>query len=259
MITIHVLFLGPSRDLAGTESASLELADGATIAELRRFLSDRYGQLGGAMPSIRFAINEDFAVEAAVLNDGDEVALIPPVSGGSSHGVLVDLVREPIAMGRVRAFVEGEPCCGAVVTFEGITRSEPDEQHGSIARLDYEAYEQMARRNLERMAGDASEKWHLRRVAMIHRLGPVPVGEASVVISVASGHREASFEACRWLIDTLKQDVPIWKKDVFEDGHTSWVEGKRCQDDFSKGRLEAFRCAGSRLSQRVGKSEEKSS
>jgi molybdopterin synthase catalytic subunit len=225
MINVSVVFLGPARDFAEAESASVELADGASIADLRRVLADRYPGLRNALPTIRFAINEEFATDDATLGAGDEVALIPPVSGGGgSDGILVDLVKEAIPVERVRCFVIGDPALGGIVTFEGATRTERDESHGSLVRLDYEAYEAMARCQLENLAREAKARWALGRVAVVHRVGPVEIAEVSVMIAVASKHRVQSFDACRWLIDKLKQDVPIWKKDVYEDGHIEWVE-----------------------------------
>ncbi len=225
MISVHVLFLGPAKDFANTETTSLDLAEGSTVADLRVVLADRFPKLRDALPTIRFATNEEFATDETVLNSGDEVALIPPVSGGTQDdGILIDLVREPVSVQRVRDFVSGDPALGGIVTFEGATRCERDAQHGALVRLDYEAYESMARRQLHLLAGEARDRWSAGRIAMIHRLGPVPPGEVSVMIAVACPHRGECFDACRWLIDTLKRDVPIWKKDVFEDGFVRWVQ-----------------------------------
>ena len=140
--------------------------------------------------------------------------------------VRVELVRGPIPVAQVREFVSGDPSLGGTVTFEGSTRAESDPQHGPLVRLEYEAYESMAQRQLERVAHEAVDCLGTGKIAVVHRLGPVPVGEASVMIAVACGHRAKAFEACRWLIDMLKKDVPIWKKDVFEDGFVKWVEGR---------------------------------
>ena len=138
--------------------------------------------------------------------------------------VWVELVRGPISVAQVCEFVSGDPSLGGTVTFEGSTRAESDPQHGPLVRLDYEAYKSMARRQLEHLAHEAVDRFGAGKIAVVHRLGSVPVGEASVMIAVACGHRAEAFEACRWLIDTLKKDVPIWKKDVFEDGFVKWAE-----------------------------------
>lgn len=239
MLRVNVLFLGPAQDFADTESVSLDLTEGATVAELRGVLAEQYEGLRGALKTIRFAVNETFASDDTVLHSGDEVALIPPVSGGqdvgptlpsvnkvssaTDGGTLTELVADSIPVQRVRDFVTGDPKLGGIVTFEGVTRRELDAQHGAIVELCYEAYEEMARRQLERLALEAKRRWSAGRVAIIHRTGSVPPGEASVMIAVACAHRAEAFDACRWLIDTLKKDVPIWKKDVFEDGYVRWV------------------------------------
>ncbi len=225
MINISIVFLGPARDFAMVDSTSLELSDGASIADLRVVLSERYPGLSGALPTIRFAVNEEFATDDTALEANDEVALIPPVSGGSGDdAILVDLVNQAIPAEHVRRFVLGDPASGGIVTFEGATRAQFDSGHGQLERLDYEAYETMARRQLEQLAREALARWGLGRVAIVHRIGPVAIADVSVMIAVAGGHRTESFEACRWLIDKLKQDVPIWKKDVYQDGHAEWVE-----------------------------------
>ena len=227
MIEITVLFLGPARDFAGEESASFELAHGATVLELRSVLVDRHSGLRGAMNTIRFAVNQEFASDETVLESGDEVALIPPVSGGTDCALLVELVRDAIDTNRIRDFVNGDFVIGGITTFEGVTRGGTDPEHGELSHLLYEAYEGMARERLNALAREAKERWSTGRVAIVHRLGSVEPGEASVVIAVACAHRAESFDACRWLIDTLKKDVPIWKKDVYADGFTRWVEPKQ--------------------------------
>lgn len=252
MLRVKVLFLGPAKDFADAESVSLELAEGATVADLRGVLAGQYEGLRGALKSIRFAVNETFASDETVLHAGDEVALIPPVSGGQDVGpslrsinnvpsttdetTLAELVAEPIPVKRVRDFVTGDPKLGGIVTFEGVTRRELDPQHGAIVQLCYEAYEDMARRQLERLALEAKRRWSAGRVAIIHRTGSVPPGETSVMISVACAHRAEAFDACRWLIDTLKKDVPIWKKDVFEDGYVRWVNDDRITEHRARAR-----------------------
>lgn len=222
---VNVLFLGPAKDVAGVERVSLDFSDRATVGDLRLRLAQRFEGLTSGLHAIRFAVNETFAGDETLLCDGDEVALIPPVSGGSpDQEILIDLVTDPIVTQRVRSFAADDSTLGAIVTFEGATRRDSDATHGTIVRLEYEAYESMARRQLERLAVEAKRRWSAGRIAIVHRIGPVPPGDVSVVIVVACGHRAEAFEACRWLIDMLKQDVPIWKKDVYEDGHVRWVQ-----------------------------------
>ena len=227
MIGINILFLGPAKDFAGTDSCMLEVEEPATVEAVRTLLVEKYPSLRAAMPSIRLAVNQRFAKNDTTVRDGDEIALIPPVSGGSDDdGIFVDLVSKPIDQAIVQRFVAGDPSLGGITTFAGATRNEEDAEHGRLVRLDYEAYETMARAQLRRLAAEARARWSAGRVALIHRLGPIPPGEVSVLIAVACPHRAESFEACRWLIDTLKQDVPIWKKDVFEDGFVRWVKSE---------------------------------
>lgn len=221
---INILFLGPAKDLARCETASLDVAEGTTVAELRQLISERFERLGPALDSARFAVNETFATDGQLLQAGDEIAVIPPVSGGASEdAILVDLVTDEIPIARVHDFVTGDPALGGIVTFQGATRRDLDPERGAVVRLDYEAYQGMARQQLERLAAEAKRRWSVGRVAVIHRIGGVRPGQLSVVIAVACAHRKEAFEACRWLIDTLKKDVPIWKKDVFEDGTSRWV------------------------------------
>lgn len=224
-INIEVLFLGPAKDLAGVETAKLDLPDGATVAVLRDALRSRYSALAAGLDSMRIAVDQTFAPDDTVVTPGAEVALIPPVSGGCDDpSTWVELVREAISTQRIQLFVEGHVGCGAINTFMGATRRDHHELHGEITKLEYEAYEPMARRELERLANEARSRWSLERVVLIHRLGLVPLGDLSVVVAVAAPHRSDGFDACRWLIDRLKEEVPIWKKDVFADGITRWVD-----------------------------------
>ncbi len=227
MISVNVLFLGPAQDFAGVDSCTFEIDEPATVESVRAVVIERYPSLHAAMPSIRLAVNQRFAKDDTVVSNGDEIALIPPVSGGShDDGMLVDLVSESIDQAAVQRFVAGDPSLGGITTFAGATRNDEDAEHGRLVRLDYEAYEPMAKTQLRRLATEAKARWSAGPVALIHRLGSVPPAEVSVLIAVACPHRAESFEACRWLIDTLKRDVPIWKKDVFEDGFVRWVKSE---------------------------------
>jgi molybdopterin synthase catalytic subunit len=137
---------------------------------------------------------------------------------------LIEIVDGPIDASKVRGFITGEPTLGGIVIFEGVTRAQRDPEHGALVRLDYEAHPTMARRQLELLAEQVIRQFGAGRAAIVHRVGGVAVAETSVLIGVACGHRAEAFDACRWIIDTLKKDVPIWKKDVFEDGFVRWVE-----------------------------------
>ena len=146
---IHILFLGPAEDLARCETASLDVAEGTTVAGLRQLISERFEGLRPALASVRFAVNETFAVDDQVLQAGDEIAVIPPVSGGASEdAILVDLVTDEIPTARVHDFVTGDPAFGGIVTFQGATRRDLDPERGAVVRLDYEAYQGKARQEL---------------------------------------------------------------------------------------------------------------
>lgn len=184
---------------------------------------EKHPEMAKARDSLRMAVNEEFVGADAELCDGDEVAVIPPVSGGADDD-LVAIVSGPIDAGEVREHVCGDPAFGGVATFEGVTRLERDAEHGDLVRLEYEAYRGMAVKQMRKLAAEARSRWPVGRLAVVHRVGEVPCGEASVVIAVACGHRDEAFEACRWLIDTLKTEVPIWKREVWRDGASSWVD-----------------------------------
>jgi molybdopterin synthase catalytic subunit len=159
------------------------------------------------------------------LRSDDEVAVLPPVSGGKGESQSeshASIVRTAIETSQILANVKrGED--GAAVVFEGIVRNQT--RGRKTLYLDYEAYEDMALQQMERLAEQARKQFQIRDVALVHRLGRLEIGETSVLIVVASAHRAAAFEACRWLIDTLKQTVPIWKKEYFEDGAV-WADGE---------------------------------
>ncbi len=217
-----------------------ELPEGATVANLlellvetRQAVSDLGGlrQLAGtelqALRGIAVSVNAEYVASTHVLCDGDEVGLLPPVSGGSTSmdevlGHSTMLSRERIhAETIVSAAKHGED--GAVVVFDGIVRN--NTRGRETLHLDYEAYEEMAEKQMRELAVHARAKFGVRHVTIVHRLGRLEVGETSVLIVVASAHRAQAFEACRWLIDTLKKTVPIWKKETFADG-TVWADGE---------------------------------
>jgi molybdopterin synthase catalytic subunit len=209
-----------------------ELDAGESVAGLLAKLCDEGTIEEAALRSAAVAVNHEFAAPSQTLQDGDEVAILPPVSGGAvSHvsdpGPHIALVREPIdaaAIGReIKAGTDG-----AVCIFDGIVR---DNTRGrTTLYLDYEAYEEMALKQLSQLRSDAIERFGVREVAIVHRLGRLIVGETSILIAVASAHRGAAFDACRWIIDTLKKTVPIWKKEQFVDGAV-WADGEPFPED----------------------------
>lgn len=224
---VRVLLFGQLRDIVGRQEDLLELESGATMSSVTAYYSQKFSQFQSISGSIACALNQEYVSESAGLHEGDEVGLLPPVSGGKSgvqalQSQRCEIVREPISAQQIADSVKaGED--GATVVFEGIVRN--NSRGRRTLYLDYEAYESMALNELQRLSQVALERFGVRDVRMVHRLGRLQIGETSVVIVVASAHRGAAFEACRWLIDTLKKTVPIWKKEYFEDGAV-WADGE---------------------------------
>jgi molybdopterin synthase catalytic subunit len=209
-----------------------ELDAGESVAGLLAKLCDEGTIEEAALRSAAVAVNHEFAAPGQTLQDGDEVAILPPVSGGTeSHvsdpGPHIALVREPIDAAAIEREIKSGTD-GAVCIFDGIVR---DNTRGrTTLYLDYEAYEEMALKQLRQLRSDAIERFGVREVAIVHRLGRLIVGETSIFIAVASAHRGAAFDACRWVIDTLKKTVPIWKKEQFVDGAV-WADGEPFPED----------------------------
>jgi molybdopterin converting factor subunit 1 len=222
---VRVLLFGALKDLLARESQDIDLPEQSTVEQLLHRVMAENPPIQKFSASLAVAVNREYAGSTQVLHDGDEVALLPPVSGGSPENCddpLVQLQREPIRAEPLLAHLKGG-VDGAVVVFDGIVRNHTRGRR--TLYLDYEAYEAMALDQMEALARDAKERFNVRQIALIHRLGRLQVGETSVWIAVASAHRAQAFEACRWIIDTLKKTVPIWKKEYFEDGAV-WADGE---------------------------------
>jgi molybdopterin converting factor subunit 1 len=223
---VRILFFGMLKELAGRSSDTLDVAEGASVADVLRHYESQIPRLKDALSSLALAVNQQYAGPDTRLKTDDEIALLPPVSGGMPERVArlphATIVREAIGTQQVVATLKhGED--GAALVFEGVVRNQT--RGRKTLYLAYEAYEEMALAQLEKLAVEALEKFQVRDVAIVHRLGRLEIGETSVLIAVASAHRAAAFEACRWLIDTLKRTVPIWKKEFFEDGAV-WADGE---------------------------------
>ena len=229
-VRINVLYFGVLKDVLGNEGEALELGEGSVVEDVVRLLRARASNRNDAVwQSLAVAVNREYAGVATVLREGDEVALLPPVSGGA--GVKVALQRERIESEAVVAALKAAED-GAVVVFDGIVRN--NTRGRKTMYLVYEAYEQMALEQMRGLANDALSKFAVRDVAIVHRLGKLEIGESSVLIAVASAHRGAAFEACRWVIDTLKKTVPIWKKEHFVDGAV-WADGEPFPEEMVSG------------------------
>jgi MoaE-MoaD fusion protein len=240
---VHVLFFGILKDIVGNSAESIDLPDGASVRDLIVHYESKIPRLKESLPSLALAVNQQYAGLDTKLKADDEVALLPPVSGGAPNGVgetpprqpasrrrYALIVRDPIDLPRTLANLKrGED--GAALVFEGVVRNQTRGRR--TLYLDYEAYEDMALAQMESLAGQALKQFQVRDVALVHRLGCIEIGETSVLIAVASAHRAAAFEACRWLIDTLKRTVPIWKKEYFEDGAV-WADGEPFPPEISR-------------------------
>ncbi len=197
------------REQAGVRERDLDLADGARVGDVWPALG-----LGEEPAGLVYAVNRSYVDRSAELADGDEVAVIPPVSGGDFR-----LSEAPLSLERVAAEVASDDA-GAIATFVGTTRSRS--RGRDVVRLEYEAYEGMAEAEMERIAAGLRERHDIVDVAIHHRVGSVEIGETSVVIAVSAAHRAAALEACREAIDTLKQTVPLWKKELYVGGE-EWI------------------------------------
>lgn len=227
---MRLLSFGPLKAALPPSGAWFELDAGRRVADLIRTLVDDGTFSDAAIRTAAVAVNHEYAGPEHLLSDGDEVAILPPVSGGASpvsgdRDDLVQIVKEPIdgpmAERIVSAVKSGGD--GAVCVFDGIVR---DNTRGrATLHLDYEAYEEMALKQMLALRDEAKAKFGVREVAIVHRLGRLLVGETSVLIAVASAHRGAAFDACRYVIDTLKKTIPIWKREQFADGAV-WADGE---------------------------------
>lgn len=225
-VKIALLAFASAGDILGAGETTLELAPRTTLAQLKTLLEERHPALRGLWSRLAIAVNGDLRADDTALSEGDEVALLPPVSGGSGaagEGAsgLTALTDDPIDADDVVRRV-ADPSCGAVVVFSGTVR---DSHRGRpVDRITYSAYAAMAGSRLREIASRLELRFPGTRVAIVHRLGELRVGEPSVVIAVASPHREAAYAANREALERLKTEVPIWKREHYADGESRWRE-----------------------------------
>ena len=221
-IAVRVRLFARLRELAGTDTEQLEVPSGSTVSDVYDLVRRLHPGLGVDRGAVRAALNQEFADWDTVVAYGDEVAFIPPVSGGAhGAGVLFEVTARPLDARRIEVAVTHKGA-GAICTFTGVVR---DSSRGrSVTHLEYEAYSEMATAQMRKIADEIAERWPEARVAMAHRTGRLEVGEPSVVVSASSPHRAEAIAACKWGIDRLKESVPIWKKEHATDG-TYWIEG----------------------------------
>lgn len=219
-IRITLRLFGSLRESVGESSRVVELAAGSRVADLRAWLAGRSPLVETLGHRLAASVNLEIADAERVLRDGDEVAFLPPVAGGDGTVRRCTISDRALDEAEVAARVEG-PDAGGVVSFVGRVR---DHARGhSIEHLVYEAYPEMAEREMEKIVDEAAASWPGTRVAIAHRIGRLEIGDAAVVVVAASAHREEAFQACRFAIDTLKVRVPIWKREVATDG-AYWVD-----------------------------------
>jgi molybdopterin synthase catalytic subunit len=226
-VTVTVRLFAILRERAGRDSIELRLSDDATVADALRALSETPGLADPlARLTVRMAVNREYADADTPLSSGDELALVPPVSGGAmsrpatARDVHARVTQEPLSVDAISRSVV-RPGAGAIVTFQGVTRE--------VDRLEYEAYAEMAEERIGSILSDCLDRYGIEAAAAEHRVGSVPLGEPSVVVAVSAAHRDEAFAVAREAIDRIKAEAPIWKREVREGpGGASgrWVEGK---------------------------------
>ncbi len=222
---MRVLFFGQLKEIVGAAEDDVELSEGARVEDLFERYARRFPKLSEFRSSIAASVNQEYAQWRAPLVDGNEVAFLPPVSGGQETVVSEDIFQFVHTLIKPRELLENlkTPEDGAVVVFDGFVRN--NFKGRRTLYLEYEAYEPMALAKMREIGAQIHAKFAIHRVAIIHRLGRLEIGETSVWIAVSSAHRGAAFDACRFAIDTLKRAVPIWKKEFFAGGAV-WADGE---------------------------------
>lgn len=251
---VHIRLFAGLHDLLGERNVTLELSERATVADLRDQLSRQYPVITPYLPTLVCAVGEEYVTPDHALREGDDVALIPPVSGGGggpgtgNPSARLRAGKEPFdkAQGRqgTRAPVEQDALIlvtaerleaqkvaelvrqdesGAVVLFSGVARNHSEGRR--VLALEYDAYPEMAARKLREVAEEVRARWPISGIAIHHRMGRLEIGEASLLVAVSAAHRGEAFEACQYAVDRVKQTAPIWKKEIWEDGEGAWVAG----------------------------------
>lgn len=223
-VSIRVIFFGAARDAVDANPLELSLDSPATVSSAFQSLVARFSQLERFGRSILFAVNQEYATPDTLLQENDELAVFPPVSGGSSCDYrcpydFFELTTEKIDVGQVARRVL-LPECGATVTLDGYAREWTNGKQ--TLYLVYEAYDTMALTEMQRLGAEAHKLFEIAHIGIVHRTGRLDIGETSVVISASAPHRQAAFQACEWAIKELKRTVPIWKKEIYANGE-EWV------------------------------------
>jgi molybdopterin synthase catalytic subunit len=227
MMSVNVLLFATLKDLIGHSRLVVSVPSGAVVADVRQALIVRYPDLEAHIHAAVAAVNQEFAFADTIVSAGDEVAFFPPVSGGTGWPEVFRLADAPLSMDELVAAIT-VPATGAVCVFSGMVRGETAVNGGWVqtTRLEYEAYEAMALAKMRQVAAEIRDRWPLvQGIAIVQRVGRLEVGQNTIVIACAAGHRDSGcFEAARYGIDRLKEIVPVWKKEIRPDGE-AWVEG----------------------------------
>jgi molybdopterin synthase catalytic subunit/molybdopterin converting factor small subunit len=219
-VRVRVRLFARYREALGRERLEVDLPEGGTVEAAWSAIADRHPELAPYRPFTLFAVGQDYVSPDHRLRPDDELFLFPPVSGGGAGADIYRVVTEPLSPDAIAAEVD-DPGAGGIVIFSGVVRNETGGR--PVKFLEYEAHAPMAEVKMREIGEAVRVRWPgVRRVAMLHRIGRLEIGEASVLIAVAAAHRGDAFEACRYAIDTLKRIVPVWKKEHFEDGEV-WV------------------------------------
>jgi molybdopterin converting factor subunit 1 len=235
---INILYFATFRDLAGVREERLLLPNGATIKTLQTYLVKLHPSIEEGLRTAVFAINREFAFPEDPIDDGDEIAIFPPVSGGTDHpSVIVKIIREPLDLNTVLELIV-HPTTGAACVFTGVVRGvTTGDKEQETDYLEYEAYQPMAEEKLKQVAVEIKERWStIEGIAIIQRVGQFKPGTPTVAVACSASHRDRGvFEAAHYGIDRLKEIVPIWKKEVGPNGE-AWVEGEYLPGREDRGR-----------------------
>jgi molybdopterin synthase catalytic subunit len=219
---VEVALFAGLKELLGQPKVTLELDEGATVAELCDRLSETYPIVTPFLATVVCAVDEEFVSEEHLLREGDDVALVPPVSGGAGEAKAFLVTAEPLDQQALFDAVRVDEA-GAVVLFHGVARNNSEGRR--VVALEYDAYVSMAEKKLREVADEVEGQFPIERIAIHHRIGRLAIGETSLLVAVSSAHRREAFEACHRAVDRIKQIVPIWKKEIWEDGDGAWVAG----------------------------------
>jgi molybdopterin synthase catalytic subunit len=218
-VRVRVRLFARYREALGRDRLEVDLPEDGTVESAWSAVADRHPELAPYRPFTLFAVGQDYVSPEHRLRPDDELCLFPPVSGGASADIY-RVVTEPLSPDAIAAEVD-DPGAGGIVIFSGVVRNETGGR--PVKFLEYEAHAAMAEVKMREIGESLRARWSgVKRVAMLHRIGRLEIGEASVLIAVSAAHRGDAFEACRYAIDTLKRTVPVWKKEHFEDGEV-WV------------------------------------